>query len=408
MRIGVFTDSYLPYTSGVVRSIQTFNEELTRLGHEVYIFAPSYKNCSSESRVFRFASIPSPTNPDFTLALPFSLKLRPTIKQLNLDLIHVHSPFLLGRLGARYARKIDVPLVFTYHTLYEQYVHYVPFAQSGSKDIAQIAQSVSKDLAQKVSRDFCNLCDLVIAPTGIVANYLLEIGVKTDLKVVPTGIKTAEYKKGEREWLQKHYSVSAGDKVLLFVGRLGQEKNIPFLLESFKIIKNNVKNSVLVIVGGGPEEEELKNMAVDLDLGDSVIFTGTLTPQDVINCYAGSSLFVFSSVTETQGIVIAEAKAAGLPVVAVRAYGVSEMVEDGVDGYLTDLAAEQFADKIITLLNNEQLRLEMGKKAEKNAERLDSANCTSMLLKCYRSLKDDCEAGHVKIDESKRSSQGPK
>ncbi len=387
MRIGIFTDSYLPYTSGVVRSIQTFNEELTRLGHEVYIFAPSYKDCSNENRVFRFASIPSPTNRDFTLALPFSLKLRPTIKQLNLDLIHVHSPFLLGRLGARYARKIDVPLVFTYHTLYEQYVHYVPFAQSGSKDIAHIAQSVSKDLAQKVSRDFCNQCDMVIAPTRIVADYLQGIGVKTDLRIVPTGIKTAIYKNGDSNWLQQQYNISPDDRVLLFVGRLGLEKNIPFLLQSFKEVKSNYNNTVLVIVGGGPEEEVLKKMADDLGLGDSVVFTGTLNPEDVINCYAGSSMFVFSSVSETQGIVIAEAKAAGLPVVAVRAYGVSEMVEDGVDGFLTDLDPGQFADRISVLLKDEQLRLDMGKTAALNAERLDSVNCTSLLLNCYQSMK---------------------
>lgn len=387
MRVGIFTDSYLPYTSGVVRSIQTFNEELTKLGHDVYIFAPNYKNCSSDSKVFRFTSIPSPTNRDFTVALPFSLKLRPTIKHLNLDLIHVHSPFLLGRLGARYARKINVPLVFTYHTLLEHYVHYIPFTKSGSKVIAQIAQSVSKYLAQKVSRDFCNLCDLVIVPTGIVADYLHEIGVNTVLKKVPTGIKTAEYKKGEREWLQKEYKISPDDKVLVFVGRLGLEKNIPFMFESFKMVKSKVDNVVLVIVGGGPAEEELKNIAIDLDLSDSIIFTGTLSPQDVINCYAGSNVFVFSSVSETQGIVIAEAKAAGLPVVAIRANGAAEMVEDGIDGYLTNQSTVEFAERIIDLLNDEQLRLEMGKIAIKNAAKLDSVNCTAMLLNCYQSLK---------------------
>ncbi len=381
MKIGIFTDSYLPYTSGVVRSIQTFTAELTALGHEVYIFAPSYRNCDHESRVFRFASIPSPTNPDFTLAVPFSLKLKPTIKKLELDLIHVHSPFLLGRVGVRYARKLGVPLVFTFHTLYDQYVHYLPFAKT-----------FSRELAQKISRDFCNLCDLVIVPTGIVGDYLRDIGVRTPVNRVPTGIKISDYQEVDRMWLQKQYKIKPEDKVLLFVGRLGKEKNINFLMESFKVLENRMGNTVLVIVGGGPEEEELRDKAVKLDIEKKVIFTGTLSPENVIKCYASASLFVFPSVTETQGIVIAEAKAAGLPVVAIKAYGVSEMVEDGVDGYLTELNQEQFASKVHMLLINDNLIEEMSRRARHNAERLSSTNCTARLIDSYQSLlkKETC------------------
>ena len=166
-KIGIFTDSYRPYNSGVVRSIETFSTELTAQGHELYIFAPSYRDCENESRVFRFASIPAPTNPDFTLAVPISLKLKPTIKRLDLDLIHVHSPFVLGRVGARYARKLGIPLVFTFHTLYEQYVHYFPFGQN-----------ITRELTQKWCADFANNCDMVVAPTGVVGEYLqsIEIG----------------------------------------------------------------------------------------------------------------------------------------------------------------------------------------------------------------------------------------
>lgn len=375
MKIGIFTDSYLPYTSGVVRSIQTFTAELTALGHEVYIFAPSYKNCDSESRVFRFASIPSPTNPDFALAVPFSLKLKPTIKKLELDLIHVHSPFLLGRVGVRYARKLGVPLVFTFHTLYDQYVHYLPFAKT-----------FSRELAQKISRDFCNLCDLVIVPTSIIGEYLRNIGVRTPVNRVPTGIKISDFQEGDRKWLQRHHKIKPEDKVLLFVGRLGKEKNIFFLMESFKVLDNSMGNTVLVLVGGGPEEEELRDKAVELGIEKKVIFTGTLSPENVINCYAGASLFVFPSVTETQGIVITEAKAAGLPVVAIKAYGVSEMVEDGVDGYLTELNQEQFASKVHMLLKNNNLKEEMSKRARHNAEKLSSTNCTAMLIDSYQSL----------------------
>lgn len=375
LNIGIFTDSYLPYTSGVVRSIQIFKEELSRMGHEVFIFAPSYKNCGAESKVFRFASIPSPTNPDFTLAVPFSLRLKPTIQRIKLDLIHVHSPFLLGRLGARYARKLGIPLVFTFHTLYDQYVHYVPFARS-----------FTRELAQRISREFCNQCDLVIVPTNIIEEYLRDIGVKSPIKRVPTGIKVDELRSGNPEWLKNEYGISSADKVLLFVGRLGQEKNIGFLLESFCLINKEVENTVLVLVGGGPEEEALKKKTKELGLSERVIFTGTLPYRDVINCYAGADMFLFSSVTETQGIVINEAKAAGLPVVAVKAYGVSEMVEDGVDGYLTVLETEQFAERACRILKNDTMREEMSKKARKNAEKFSSAKCAAKLADHYLKL----------------------
>ncbi|OPX92905.1 MAG: Alpha-monoglucosyldiacylglycerol synthase [Pelotomaculum sp. PtaB.Bin104] len=372
MKIGIFTDSYLPYTSGVVRSIQTFSEELTSNGHEIFIFAPSYRDCRKENRVFRFSSIPSPTNRDFTLAMPFSIKFKPTIKKLNLDLIHVHSPFLLGRLGARYARRLGIPLVFTFHTLYDQYVHYVPFAQS-----------LTKDLAQRISRGFCNHCDLVIVPTTAVEDYLRKIGVSASIRVVPTGIKVMNYQSGDQNWLRRRFNLPEGEKILLFVGRLGQEKNINFLMECFAKINEEMRNTRLVLVGGGPEEEELKNKATELGVAEQVTFTGVLPPTDVVNCYAGADIFVFSSVSETQGIVIGEAKAAGLPVVAVAAFGVSEMVDDGIDGFLTELEPVQFIEKIILLLNNDDLYQRMSRNARENAENLSTANCTAKLINCY-------------------------
>jgi len=375
LKIGIFTDSYLPYTSGVVRSIQTFTEELTNNGHEVFIFAPRYRNCREESRVFRFSSIPSPTNRDFNLAVPFSIRLKPTIKKLNLDLIHVHSPFLLGRLGARYAKRLGIPLVFTFHTLYEQYVHYIPFAQS-----------FSKELAQKISRTFCNHCNAVFVPTSVIGDYLRGIGVKVPIYVVPTGIKVAEYQGGDRNWLQRRFNLPLGEKILLFVGRLGKEKNINFLMESFKVINRDISNTRLVLVGGGPEEEELKDKANKLGIAEKVTFTGMLPPPDVVNCYAGADIFVFPSVTETQGIVITEAKAAGLPVVAVAAFGVSEMVQDGIDGFLTGLDLPQFVDKIRLLLEDGELWKEMSLKARQSAERMSIASCAARLIDCYRQV----------------------
>ena len=375
MKIGIFTDSYLPYTSGVVRSIETFSEGLDARGHEVYIFAPNYENCRKENKVFRFSSIKSPTNREFSVPLPFSFEFKPTIKKLDLDLIHVHSPFLLGRLGAKYARKLGIPLVFTYHTLYEQYVHYIPFARS-----------LSKDLAQHISRSFSDRCDLVIVPTAVIGEYLREIGVTAATSVIPTGIYVEEFRNGDKNWLKKRFNLPDGEKILVFVGRLGQEKNINFLLESFWNVNKELPNTRLVLVGSGPEEDNLREKAKEYGIAGQVTFTGLIPPVDVIHCYAGSDLFVFPSVTETQGIVIAEAKASGLPVVAVDAFGVAEMVEHEDDGFLTELDLEKFTQKILLLLKDPVLYQRMSRQAMVNAEKLSVENCTDKLEYCYKQV----------------------
>ncbi|WP_066635624.1 glycosyltransferase family 4 protein [Desulfolucanica intricata] len=375
MKIGIFTDSYRPYTSGVVRSIETFTNELLKLGHDVYIFAPKYSHCENEERVFRFASIPAPTNPSYKLAVPFSLQFKSTIQKLQLDIIHVHSPFLLGRLGARYARKKNIPLVFTFHTLYDKYVHYVPFGQN-----------ITKEITQKICIDFCNNCDQVIVPTSIIGDYIKKFGVKCRIKKIPTGICLDDYANPNREWLRQKYKIPLEQKILLFVGRLGKEKNIHFLIKCFNKILNNIPNIHLVLVGSGPEEQELKKYALDVNIAENVTFTGSLSKTDVINSYFGSDLFVFTSITETQGLVIGEAKAAGLPVVAVNAFGVSEMVEDKEDGLLADFSEDDFVNKVLLLLTDDQLRKSMSVKARKNAEVISSVNCTLNLLDTYQNL----------------------
>jgi glycosyltransferase involved in cell wall biosynthesis len=374
-KVGVFSDSYKPYTSGVVRSIDTFKEELTTMGYETYIFAPDYKNSQKESGVFRFKSIPAPTHPEFTLAIPFSLGLKSTITELGLNIIHVHSPFLLGRVGAYYAKRNKLPLVFTFHSFYEQYVHYVP-----------INKNITKALVKRFCSEFANNCDAVIAPSVIAQEYLLKIGVKTPVKVIPTGIPINDYERYDPSWLRENYSIPEGSTVLLFVGRLGKEKNLAFILDVFNKYIVGHADAVLVIAGGGPEENTLKELAGQLDISHRVVFTGNLSKQDVINCYHGADIFVFASVTETQGLVIGEAKAAGLPVVAVNKNGAAEMVEDGQDGFLTDLNARQFAGKIMELITNLELRGIMSEHAKKNAELISSRNCAIRLVECYKEL----------------------
>lgn len=373
MNIGFFTDSYRPYISGVVRSIDTFRKELTKMGHRVYIFAPNYPNCPKEEGVYRFASLPSPTHPDFTLAIPFSLQLRRTLKKLDLQVIHTHSPFLLGKLGAKYAKRNNIPLVTTYHTLYEQYTtHYVPFARS-----------ISSKVVKKYTIDYCNECDLVVAPTNIIKDGIISGGVKTPVEVIPTGVDLDEYSKGDPSLLRQQLGKGPDTHILLSVGRLGYEKNIDFLLRAFQKILSFKPNTHLVLAGGGPQQSEFQQLAKDLGIDRYVTFAGMLPRHKLVNAYLGADLFVFASVTETQGLVIGEAKAAGLPVVAVDANGVSEMVKHGEDGYLTPCREDLFSKSVLEILDNESLRRNMAVRALKNAQALSSYHSAMKLLAAY-------------------------
>ncbi len=383
MKITFFSDSYRPYTSGVVISLETFKKELTALGHKTYLFVPSYPNYQDkEENIFRFKAIPAPTNPDFTIALPLSWRAKSVIRNFQPDIIHVHSPFMLGQLGARYARQLNVPLVFTFHTLYEEYVHYVP-----------LAPKITKKTTRYFCRNFCNKCDLIIVPTAEIGKYLKGLGVTTPVKKVPTGINMEEFtvQSTNGSWLRKNYDIAAEERLLLFVGRLGQEKNLTFLLQAYKEVQEEFPATRLVLVGGGPEEKNLKYIANQLGMASKVVFTGALPKEKVIECYYAADLFVFTSVTETQGLVLPEAKAAGLPIIALSAYGAAEMVVDGEDGFLItpkplkekETLAE-FAAKIKLVLGQDELRNILCKQAKINATQYSSRSCALSLEEGYK------------------------
>lgn len=378
LRIGIFTDSYKPYVGGVVRSIESFTTDLRKLGHDVYILAPNYPGAQKEKDVFRFPSIPSPTYNGFYLGLPFSTKLEEFLNQSQLDIIHVHSPFILGRLGAKISKKRGLPLVFTYHTLYDQYTHYVPFAQG-----------LSKEITRKICVDFCNRCDLVITPTEIISEYITKMGVKSNILWLPTGIQLSEFVGVDRNWLKETYHINSNEIILLFVGRLGKEKNIPFIIDALKKVLEEHSHVKLFIVGDGPETENLKKYVVRKGLTNNVIFTGKMTRENLVKAYCGADIFVFSSLTETQGIVIAEAKAAGLPVVAINAFGVSDMVIDNEDGFLVSPDANVFSKKIIFLINDSVKRNKMSQNALLNAEKLSSQKSAETLIRYYESLQPE-------------------
>jgi len=374
LKIAVFSDSYHPYLSGVVRSIDLFQEELNKKGVQFTFFIPAYGIYKKEKGVYRFFSLPAPTNKDFHLALPFSAKLYSTLRAEKVDIIHVHSPFLLGRLGQKAGRKLNIPVVFTYHTLYEEYVHYFPFAQKTAKAITSW-----------YTLKFANKCEAVVCPTEAIREYLLEKGLTSRTEVIPTGIDLQPFFKADRNFLKDHLKIN-DQKVCLFVGRVAPEKNVDFLLDSFKIVAEKVNNVVLVVVGGGPELTHYIKKAEQFGLGEKVKFIGPVSPEEVPQYYAGADLFLFPSVTETQGIVFAEAKAAGLPTVGIRAFGSKSMVFEGVDGFLTSLNTKEYAEKVIYLLEQDELRKKFSSNARQNAQMFSKEYTAKLMYKLYQSL----------------------
>ncbi len=375
MKIGIFTDSYKPYTSGVVTSINTFKEELGRLGHKVYIFAPNYPNYEEEERhVYRYYSLPAPTNPDYSLAIPVYPGMRNLLSRLELDVIHVHSPFTMGRVGLHYAKRYGLPLLFTYHTLYDEYVHYVP-----------VAQDLARDVTIKYSSYFCNQCNHIIAPSAEVANRLRYYRVKTPVTIIPTGVPLHRFEQGDPGWLRQHYNIPTQNKILLFVGRLTKEKNLEFLIDAFARIKASHPETTLVLTAQGPLEDDLKKQVVNLGLSleKDIVFTGALPFDTLVNVYFSADLFVFSSVTETQGLVLIEAMAAGLPVVAVRANGVNDMVDHDINGKLTACEVDEFARAVGELLSDPILYAEYKQNALLKANKLSAANMARKLETVY-------------------------
>ncbi len=370
LKIGFFTDSYTPYISGVVRSIEILTEEFDQMGHNSFIFAPAYHKVSSNPHVYRFVSIPAPTQKEFALPLPFSPRLRRTVQTLGLDLIHVHTPFLMGSLGALTARRFNLPLVFTHHTLYHQYAHYLP-----------LGKTMASDIIRQWDKNFCNRCDLIIAPSQFVSELIRRSGVHTPVHVVPTGLPHDSYA-GDRQWLKEKFALNPKNKILLYVGRLGKEKNIIFLMEAMQKIIKKQEDTRLILVGTGPEEASLKQFSYQKNLQQNIIFTGRVDPHELKNCYAGADIFLFASQTETQGMVVGEAKHSGLPVVALYSPCMAEMIFQGKDGFLAH-TIDDFAQYVLYLLGNERLSFSMGQRGRLNALRFSTKIFASKMLNAY-------------------------
>src|SRR5262245_42779074 len=325
MRVALFTNNYLPFRGGVTTSVETLRRGLEDLGHRAWVFAPAPGSAFADPPgVFRYPSIPAPTYPGFSLPVPVSRRLARRVRELRVDLIHAQHPFLLGVTARRLARRLRVPLVFTYHTRYEKYAHYVP-----------LPDRVVAPLAVRLSCRFAAGADVVVAPSARIATMLRDRRVTAPVVVVATGVELTRFRPGERATARARLGLPPDGLLCLYVGRLDREKSVEQVLDAFTLIAGDIPSARLLLVGQGSHGDALRRRAERSPARARIHFWGAL-PQDALPPYYQSAdLFLFASETETQGLVLAEAHACGLPAVAVRASGVEEVVADGETGVLT-------------------------------------------------------------------------
>ncbi|OGC14591.1 hypothetical protein A3J90_00590 [candidate division WOR-1 bacterium RIFOXYC2_FULL_37_10] len=369
MRIAIFADSYKPYISGVSCSIDTLVRELKKLGHTVYIFAPSYPRHKEDNPdIFRFPSFPS-GYPNFRVAIPFVRRFP------KVDIIHSHSPFQAGLLASFLARKNNVPLIYSFHTLFTKYVHYAGFLPKKFAKMSIVAYL----------RSFCKRAELIIAPSTLSKRVLRKWGINIRCEIIPSGVDIERLDKEKDFQTLKtkacnFFKIPNGSKVLLTVSRISKEKNISFIIEAFK--KLNRDDLYLVVIGNGPLLKEMKNKKIK-----NIIWAGEFPPETLFKLYYAGDIFVFASTTETQGLVLAEAKAAGLPIIALFAGGLVDTIRSGIDGFLTSRNVSSFNEHIIRLLNDDKLREKMGKEGELDArERFSSSHVAKQVESIYNSL----------------------
>ncbi|WP_438483430.1 glycosyltransferase [Oleiharenicola lentus] len=384
MKICMMTNTYLPHVGGVARSVSTFAEEYKKLGNKVLVIAPNFDGAAvpkkQEAIVERVAAIQNFNGSDFSVRLPLATALSDRIDLFEADIIHAHHPFLLGDTALRVAAGKNVPVIFTHHTRYEDYVHYVPYDSPALKKAAV-----------NLSTEFANLCDGVIAPSESLARLIRRRGVKAPIAVVPTGIDVKSFAKGNGARFRKKFKIPANAFVVGHIGRLAPEKNLAYLAESVALALKKIPNSRFLVVGGGPDEEKLRGVFQKHGIEPQLTMAGKHTGRSLHDAYRAMDIFAFSSFSETQGMVIAEAMAAGLPVVALNASGVREVVQHGVNGYLLPerTPSRTFAAHIIKLHGNRTLLKKFSKAASKTSLNFSREHCAELALAFYEKIRQD-------------------
>jgi 1,2-diacylglycerol 3-alpha-glucosyltransferase len=379
MHVLKFSDVYFPRINGVSTSILTFRRALAELGVRVTVVAPEYQDEAPANDVIRVAARRVPLDPEDRLMRGSALRQLPgRLHGLGLNLVHVQTPFAAHYTGVKVARSLGVPCIATYHTHFEEYLfHYIPLLPRASL----------RALARRVARGQCAALDAVVVPSQAMAETLRDYGVTRPLHVIPTGLGESEFVRGDGQSFRATHNIGRERKLALYVGRVAFEKNIGFLLEVAQLARRQRPDLLLLIAGDGPALPSLRRKSEQMGLTDHVRFVGYLARDTGLkDCYASADLFVFASHTETQGLVLLEAMAAGLPVLAIPALGAAGIVSPQRGAVPGSREVPAFAEQLVQLLDQPQRLAQLGEDAVEFAREWDAASQAIKLAALYRSL----------------------
>jgi glycosyltransferase involved in cell wall biosynthesis len=373
----MFTNVFRPKVGGVTRSVETFTERFIQRGHEVLIIAPSFEGATeNEPGVMRVPAMHDVLH-DYSLPMAYPGMLQELVAEHPPDIIHAHHPFFLGTSAHKVAATLNIPIVYTHHTRFDAYGPYFP-RENGFLQNFVVALAIQ----------FANVCDAVVAPGAFVRDMLREGGVAAPIHVIPTGVNVPRFASGDGAAIRKRFGIPADAPVVGYLGRISAEKNLDFLAKAVTRLLQQLPSARFLVAGGGPYEDALREHFEAAGLEGRVHATGMLAGQDLVDAYHAMNVFAFASRSETQGMVVTEALAAGVPVVALEASGVEDVLEDNRQGRLLAEQDEQaFAAALAEVLAmDEETRRMLSAECRATAEAWSIERCADEMLSLYADL----------------------
>lgn len=394
MRIGFFTDTYTSQVNGVVSSIDNTRQALEALGHTVYVFAPAlpkrerktrkkfqnvlYVDSDHEKNVFRFPStsfVYGWVYPDMRMPLlPVSMQFWKQLLSLRFDIIHSHDFLNMGVFAEFLAKQRKIPHVHTYHTVFSEYVHHFPGHQL----------LPAKKVVEGYSKIFCNACDAIVAPSQKIAALLKKYHVRTPMEVIPNGVHVDHFQHAKKGFLRSLLRLPRDAEILLYVGRISAEKNVQFLVDALPAVLRAHPKAVFVLVGTGPHEKALQKRIAKAGITDRTYFPGVFPYEKMPAVFADGDIFVFSSLSENNPMVVLEALSAGLPIITLKDSAYDSFVVDGVNGFQTAHSARAYATAVSSFLASSEKRVAFAEAARASSVNYDVRTTSERLVALYK------------------------